>query len=70
MPGDDQLWALLLSSFTITDPVETPGFLVEDLPPSCLLNDMTCNDLLMHCILSLFIMSIVYGLFPFPELQI
>lgn len=59
-----------LSSFTIIDPVETLGFLVEDLPPSCLPNDMTLNDLLTHCVLSLFIMSIVYDLFPFPKLHI
>lgn len=68
-----------LSSLTVFDPVETPGFLAEDLPTICLPNGMALNDLLNTFSvpfmikmedLSLFIISVVYGLFLFPVLQI
>lgn len=61
--------AFHLSSLIVLDPVETLGFLIEDMPHIRLLNAMALNHLLIYHILSLVIMSVAYGLFPCPRLQ-
>lgn len=65
VPCDDQFLALFSVLITVFDPVEVPGSLVEDILPVHLPNAMAPNDILIHPILSLFIMSVVCGQFPF-----
>lgn len=61
--------AFHLSSLIGLDPVETPGFWIEDLPHIRLLQAMALHHLLIYHILSLVIMSVAYGLFACSRLQ-